>query len=459
MNTKLLVPGIALAIGLGVGIGIGKSGGAKESVADATELEIRTNRMERVGSDGVADADRKKKARSVDEIYRTPGANARIQGLLDYYSNLGAEEFEGEAEKLDELPFNERILASVLLFGKWAEVDPMAAMAFTDTMGFEGALVRPTVLQGWASTDPVNAGKYYTENASQFAMMDVMNNRGGRGGQGGQGAGEIIASEWAKLDPKGAMEWAAGLSNNSVKTMTSVISEVAKSDPSKAAEMVMDMEEGSRGRAYDTIAKQWGADNFTEAMAWAGGLPEASRGEAMAAAIEGLAQKSPELAASEIIKLTDAKAVADAMPTIARNYARLDPVGSMDWLNSVDNDEAKEDSMREVMPIWVSADSGAALAFVQSQSSPDVKDRAARSYIFSNNSASASELAEVATLISDEDDQRRTSGMIAAKWMQEDQKAATEYINGNDVFSDDAKERLISGRGFDRGRGGPRGRR
>ncbi len=348
------------------------------------------------------------------------------------------------------------MLASVLLFGKWAEIDPTAAMAFTDTMGMAGAFVRPTVLQGWASTDPVNAAKYYSENPAQFAMMNMMGGRGGRGG-GMQGPGEIIAGEWAKQDPASAMAWAAGLKTNSSQAMNSVVSEVAKSDPQKAAEMAGSMAAEARGGAYETIAKQWGARNFSEAQAWANSLPEDQRGAAMAAAIEGLAQQSPELAAAEIGKMTDADARRDAIPTVVKNYAREDVKGSMDWLKSIQDDGAKRNSMREVMPIWAAADSAAALEFIKSQTSAEVKNSAAQAYVWSNRTSSPQELISVTEMISDEGDRNWSAGMVAARWMQEDKAAATQYINSNTAFGDNVKERLLSGQGMWGGREG-RGR-
>lgn len=458
MKTSILIPGVALAIGLGVGFGLGKNGGTG-STSDTTADGVTTRAGDRVSQTGLA-GDRKNKPRNLGEIYAIPGQSSRVQALLDFYSNLGPGEFQAEAEKLESLPFNERILASVLLFGKWAEVDPNAAMAFTDTMGMAGGFVRPTVLQGWASTDPVNAAKYYTENPAQFAMMNMMGGRGARGGMGMQGPGGIIAGEWAKQDPAGAMEWAQGLKTNSGEAMVSVVSEVAKTDPKKAAEMAASMDEGSRGGAYETIAKQWGASNFSEAQAWANGLPEDQRGAAMAAAISGLAQKNPELAAMEIGKMTDMKARSEAIPTVVSPYARRDPQGSMTWLKSLNDDDAVRDSMREVMPIWAAADSAAALDFVKSQTSPQVRDSAAQSYVWSDRTSSPQELMAVAGMITDERDKSRTTGMVAARWLQEDKEAATKFISGSDAMSDNVKERLLSGGSpwGDRGRGRGRGR-
>lgn len=451
MKTTILIPGIALAVGLGVGFGVGRGGGASADEGER-DLDVRTRSTERVGGGADLAAEKERKQRELSEIYRQPGQIDRVQGLLDYYSNLSADQFALEAEKLDSLPFNERILASFLLFGKWAEVDPTAAMAFTDTMGFAGGFVRPTVLQGWASTDPVNAAKYYTDNPQQFAMMDMM---GGRGrGPGGQGAGAIIAGEWAKQDPDAALEWASALKAGSGNAMRSVVAEVAKTDPSKAAAMVATMPENERRDAYESIAVEWGAKNFTEAAAWANGLPAEQRDAALASAIAGLAQSSPQLAATELGKMTDANALRSAAPTVAKSLARQDVKGSMELINGLSDDGAKRDSMREVMPIWATSDSAAALAFVKSQTSAEVKDSAARSYVFSNATASFSEQAEVAALITDQRDLARTSGMVAMRWMQQDEAGAREYINSNPAFSDEAKQRLLSGDGFGWGRRG-----
>ena len=451
MKTNISILGVALAIGLGIGLGIGRGGDQSAVGTTDSGSEVRTRTGDR-GTDGNSGGERKSGPRSLEEIYRQPGQSNRVQALLDLYSNLDPGEFQSEAEKLESLPFNERILASVLLFGKWAEVDPTAAMAFTDTMGMGGAFVRPTVLQGWASSDPVNAAKYYTENPTQFAMMNMMGGARGRGGMGMQGPGGIIAGEWAKQDPSGAMEWAKSLKTNSSDAMTSVVSEVAKTDPRKAAEMVSSMDEGSRKGAYETIAKQWGASNFTEAQTWANSLPEDQRGAAIASAITGLAQTSPELAATELGKMTDMEARRETIPIVAKIYAREKVSDSMTWVGSLSDGE-KSDSMREVMPIWTASDNVAALDFVKSQTSPDVKDSAAQSYVWSNRTSSSAELMEVAGMIKDERDKSRTTGIVAARWLQEDREAATDFINGSDAINDQTKERLLNGENMFRGRG------
>lgn len=451
MKMNLIIPGVALAVGLGVGLGIGRAGREGGDEVGGTEIPQRTRVSER-GANGVGGGDgADKRRKSLDEIYRQPGQTSRVQALLDFYSNLGPEEFASEAEKLDALPFNERILAGVLLFGKWAEVDPTAAMAFTDTMGFSGMFVRPTVLQGWASTDPVNAAKYFENNPAQFAMMNMMGGRGGRG-MGAQGAGAIIAGEWAKQDPEAALDWAAGLKSNSGEAVSSVVLEIAKTDPAKAAELAKGIQGEGAGVARETVAKQWGAKNFTEAAAWANGLPEGQRGGVLASAIEGFSVASPERAAEELEKITDPGEKRKSVPIVAKSYARQDVKGSMAWLQEQD-EGAVRDSMREVMPIWAAADAPAALEFIKGTTSQRVKDRAAETYVWSNKNTSMPELAGVAAMISDEGDRSRSTGIVAARWLEEDKGAATEFINTNASIPQQMKDSLLSGEGVWGGRG------
>jgi hypothetical protein len=219
--------------------------------------------------------------------------------------------------------------------------------------------------------------------------------------------------------------------------------------------MVGEMKEDARGEAYQSIAKQWAKKDFNEAASWVAGLPEGDRAAAMSSAVEGLASSNPALAAAELGKMTDLEARANAVPMVAKNYAKTDVQGSMTWLNSLD-DEAKRESMREVMPVWASADSAAALNFIKTQTTPEVKDRAAESYIWSNRTSTPAELVEVAGMISDEGSRNRSTCIVAARWMQEDKAAATDYINSTDSIPAEMKERLLSGKsmwGGGRGRG------
>jgi hypothetical protein len=59
-------------------------------------------------------------------------------------------------------------------------------------------------------------------------------------------------------------------------------------------------------------------------------------------------------------------------------------------------------------------------------------------------------------MIANEGDRSRATGVLAARWMQEDKAAATDYINSTDAIPADMKERILNGQsmwGGDRRRG------
>lgn len=459
MKNPWILPAAALVIGTVGGFLAGKNtsptGAATQDESTATQ---RTRSQSRPTAATSGDAKRgTARIRSTAEVFHAPGQTDRIQSLLNFYAGLTPAQLEAEAAKLEDLPMSERIMASFLLFGKWAETDPTAAMAYTEKMGFTGNFIRPTVLQSWASKDPAGAAKYYSENSRQFSMMGMMG--GGRGPMGGSGS-SVIASEWARQDPAAAFAWASSLNGNDKGTaMASVIGEVANTDPKKAAGMIATMDESSQGRAYEDVARKWGSQNFSEAEAWVRTLPADQRDAAMASAIAGLSKDNPQLASEKIAALPAGDDRNSAINTLAQNWSRQDPAAAAAWLVKQDDADATSRAMRDVMPNWVSQDPKSALAFVNAQQPGDIRDSAVSSYVMSNSKSAPADLVKVAETITDENSRNRTLGMATMRWMQEDATAAKAYVQSSDAFSAEQKERVASGQplwgGGRRGGGGP----
>jgi hypothetical protein len=384
-----------------------------------------------------------------------PGNSDRIKALMDYYAGLTPSQLEEEARKLERLPMNERIMASFLLFGRWAEKDPTAAMAFSNTMGFAGAFVRPTILQSWASVDPANAAKYYATNPREFAMMGMMG--GGRGPMGGQGAAGIIASEWARQDPAAAMTWAGSLTTEKNQALNAVIGEVAKSDPKKAAAMLATMDSTDKSDAYRSVAAQYGASNFTEAQAWIRTLPAEDQAAALASAIGGLSNTDPQAAAKQVTQMAAGEDKDRAISSVIDDWARINPQAAADFLKQQDSAQAQQDAMRQLMPTWVNQNASAALAYANSYGAGEVRDSALQSYVWSNNTAAPADLVKVAETITDEGDRTRTLGIAAGRWMREDATAAKAYIEASTAIPAEEKQHILEGRGGPGG-GGRRGR-
>lgn len=454
MKNPWIFPAATLLVGAAGGYISGKNTSPETDVRAAENAAGKTRSSNR-NDGGAADAASKRanRATSTEEIARRPGASNRIQSLMEFYAGLTPSQLEEEARKLENLPMNERIMASFLLFGRWAETDPTAAMAFSNTMGFAGGFVRPTILQGWASVDPASAAKYYSSNPREFAMMGMFG--GGRGPMGGQGGSAIIASEWAKQDPAAALAWANSLTSEKGQALSSVVGEVAKTDPKKASEMLAGLTGDDLGRAYSSVAAQYGATNFSEAQAWIKTLPADEQASALAAAIGGLSNTDPEAASRQVAQLPEGDERDRAVSDIVQDWARVNPQAAADFLKTQDSERAQRDGLRELMPVWVSQNASAALAYANSLPEGNTRDSAIGSYVWSNNSADPADLMKVAETISDEGDRSRTIGMTAMRWMREDEAAAKAYIESSTVLSDEEKQRISDGRGM---WGGPGGR-
>ena len=449
MKNPWILPAAALLIGSAGGFLAGKNGSSSTATPENSAATTRSSRASAsAGSENSRNASRSK---SIDDIRTKPGQLGRIQALLDFYQNLDPTQLEAEAAKLEGLPINERIMASILLFGRWAETDPLAAMAYSDKMGMAGMFAKPTILQGWASTDPENAAKYFAEHPREFAMMGMGPMGGGR--NGGSGA-SVIAAEWAKSNPEAALAWAQTLKGNDKdQAISSVVREIAMTNPQKAVQLAATMEGEAKTSAYESIASQWGAKNFSEAEAWIKSLPAEEQDTAMASAIRSLANQDPQAASTKIAAMADGDAKNRAIGEVVDTWSRENPKAAAAWLSS-QSAEASGRAMRELMGNWARQDDAGALSYLTAQPAGEARDQATQAYVWSNRSSDPKSVMTLAESIADEGDRQRAVGVAAMQWMQSDPEAAKAYIASSTTISDEAKQRLQEGGG----RGGFGGR-
>lgn len=466
MNQKLLFPALTLFLGATGGFFFGKAG--KAGTTTTEEANEVLNRSSRGGSNVADSAAGRNSASSrpgsVDEIFQAPGQMARMQALLDFYSNLSPEQLAEEAKKLESIPMPERMMASYVLFAKWAETDPLSAMAHSDKMGFTGMFVKPTIMQSWASVDPAAASKFYSENPGQFAMMGMFGGRGGGGGPMGNGAASIIAGEWARQSPDEAMNWAKTLTGQDKgNALSSIVSEVAKTDPEKAMALAATMEGDDQARANRQIAEALGAKSWDKAQQFIASLPADQQDDARRRAFDGLAAEDPREAAQQLASFTDEETRNRATAKVAEEMSKESPQDAFNLVISSGSDQG--DAMRNVMMNYARQDSAAALSSLQQLPEGDLRDTAVGTYIFANNGTDYAQNFSLAETIGDEGDRQRAIMMSSAKWFRTDPEAAKAAIQQSTSLDDETKTRIIEsggemrgwGRGGDGG-GGGRGR-
>ena len=447
MKNPWLIPVITLTVGAASGYLIGSGNQqAPESGAEANGAPARTERRTTKPTGGQSTAGTRTRARDLGDIYREPSQVGRVQSLIDYYGALSSEEFAAEADKLESLPATDRIIAAYLLFAKWAEVSPTEAMAHTDKMGFTGMFVKPTVLQSWASVDPVNAAAYFEKNPREFAMMGAMGGMGGNRGSRGSSGASIIAAEWAKLDPEAALAWAKGLSGGESRAAVSgIVEQVAKEDPKKASAMVAGLDERARGDANSMIAREWASKDWGQTESWINSLPAEQRDAAFSSALRGLAATDPALAATKFAGLPEGESRDQAAEVIANSLGRDNPKAGIEWVMANGSTDAQEEAIRPLMMSYSRTDDAGAQALLASMPAGEVRDRAASTYVFSNMSSNPQAVISVAETISDERTRERTLQMSAMRWVAEDRPAAEQWIQSNDAFDAETKQRLLSG--------------
>jgi hypothetical protein len=196
------------------------------------------------------------------------------------------------------------------------------------------------------------------------------------------------------------------------------------------------------------VATQYGALDFGEAQTWIRSLPADEQAAALASAIGGLSNKDPAAAAKQVASMEAGDAKDRLISDVVEDLARNDPQAAADFLKEQDSEQAQRDAMRQLMPAMIGKNPIAALAFVNSYQPGPVRDSAAQSYVWSNNTGAPADLIKVAETITDEGDRNRSVGIAAMRWMREDPEGGKAYVEASTTLSDDAKKNILEGRGM-----------
>ncbi len=122
MKNPWILPAATLFAGALGGYFSGKTGSSSGGSTPVEEAATRTRSASR--SEGMAnETTRKSNVPTMAKVGQAKGNSAQVQAMLEFYQSLSASQLAEEAAKLESLPMSERLVASVLLFGRWAEVD------------------------------------------------------------------------------------------------------------------------------------------------------------------------------------------------------------------------------------------------------------------------------------------------------------------------------------------------
>ena len=163
----------------------------------------------------------------------------------------------------------------------------------------------------------------------------------------------------------------------------------------------------------------------------------------MGAAVRSLADGNPTLAAKKALEIPEGDSRDDAIESVAESMSRENPADAAAWVVANGSEKAQRDSMRNVIGNWVVQDPSAARAWAVAQPDGELRDSAVSSYVMSDNNGSPAENIQLAESITNERSRGWSIGMTTMRWMGEDPKAASNYLESSEFIDEGMKKRIL----------------
>jgi hypothetical protein len=400
------VSAACLAVGIG-GFVAGKLTGGSAGSSEADELLERAqqvssertssssrdggssrrdpaSRPTRVGGDR-STATMDERLVKMEEIVRGENALDRSRAMLSWIDSLAPSEFEAAVAKFRSLGLTEERMGEyAMLLTAWAEVDPMAALAYT-TKNTRGGMATNTVLAAWASRDPESAIAWAESNhegeeanpymvgiirslaatnptrATQLlqalpfssergealrAMIPHLLKDGPEAAKSWiaglsderlrDGATARFAEEMAKTDPLGTTTWLlANLGEASTRSVDEVFMELAKDHKDTALQTFMNMPEGdARTRALRGIVTHEARNNPEAAAKLMNNHPADVDDRMVYHFIWNSFDKAPDIAASQIAMIQDEEGRNRMYQRALGSWLEEDQAAAQRWIDS-----------------------------------------------------------------------------------------------------------------------------
>lgn len=275
-----------------------------------------SSRVTRAG--GASSATMDDRLSEMEDIVRGENALDRSRAMLSWIDSLAPSEFEAAVAYFRNLGITDaRMGEYAMLLTAWAEVDPMAALAYTkENTG--GGMATGTVLSAWASRDPESAiawaeANHEGEEANPYmtgiirSLAAINPTRATELLQGMPFSGERGAAlqtmipHLLKQGPEAAKSWIAALSDERLRDGATArfAEEMAKTDPAGTASWLLANLGEASTRSVDEVFEEWAKTDKNAALASFANL---SQGGARTRALRGLvtveARENPQAAAA-----------------------------------------------------------------------------------------------------------------------------------------------------------------
>jgi hypothetical protein len=428
--------GLGLVVGALIGIAVGRSWHSPSLSAPPAQEPGSVTGAESSSKAGVAPSHN---ANAEDtNVLLGDIATVPFQELYGLLSTLSSEKLADLARQLNALPPGKETNAKIGAFYKaWAHLDAKAALAAaaklksTDAKGtavqaiIEGAdpsaasalakLIQEwpadaataeqrngylaSATTKWAQVDPIGAAKFIESLPATGMRFSV--------------AWQIIAQNWAAIDPQAAIAWAQAHSNG------------------QAGQMAMS----------GAIGGWWDKDHAAAEAYVASHLDTLTDRQLASTLASRIYSQDPQHAKDWVLQLPDAEARRQATYGVVVSMALNDPKGAAAWAATLPSD-VRETTLGSAVSWWASNDMDAAGQWINQLSGPQ-RDEAMGAYSYNLLQKDPAIAASWAVTISDQKIRDKSLERIATDWLSKNPTQATSWIQ-NSSLSDTEKSRLLA---------------
>lgn len=338
-------------VAFGIGWWLGHSG-AEETVGSGNREAVSSQRVVRPDRPGL---------RVPGEAMLFPGSTldgASIARLEQRLASAGPDDFASLLKEVEDAPLDgwDAIMAKRMVFSRWAEVDPDAALAAArELSSWEAHLSASAVLRTVATLDPARA----------WAMVEALGDA-----PLARQLGPAVLQGIAETDPRAAFEQARSMGAEGV---AGVIQIWAKQDPKAAFEAAQQLTGSQRNILVGGVFGPWFRDDPEAAEAAFDALDPMLKLEAGNGILREMAKEDPAAAAAWATERLAVLGVG-AGEIVCEALAREDPRAAMDWAQEHLDERSRTGALRGVFEVWINEDFTGATEWLTSlERAPDQK--------------------------------------------------------------------------------------
>lgn len=148
-------------------------------------------------------------------------------------------------------------------------------------------------------------------------------------------AREALAGAWAKVDPRGALAWAAGIPERNGSLQSVAWRNALQVEPAAAAEFVLARSLPDKRGILENFARRWAENDPERALAWVISLPEQDRALAASGVVDLWVQQEPVTALTQACALERLASVDQSVTDRAMTaWVTDDPAAAEQWLRA-----------------------------------------------------------------------------------------------------------------------------